>query len=201
MAGKKDIGEEQRCAIVKAQFDKLFKRIEKGYADHTATYISIPVTSGRRLFGVLNKYGLPLALDDELLRSRIHLYEVIKPNITAAKRHIRKLSLDGLVIDPTDVCIRGASQKDYRDFWKKVITKKAARVIIALDWAFSFGCLYEIGLAFGIGLPIFDSFGKCLNKKEIEKRIKDADHEVEEYGFAGCPLMKFWRICEIGGLS
>jgi len=60
------------------------------------------------------------------------------PNIQKAARFIELLRWrhNGVVIDPTTLMVEGWQQKDYHEFWLRVIERHVRRVIFLDGWHF-----------------------------------------------------------------
>ena len=60
------------------------------------------------------------------------------PNMQKAARFIELLRWHtGVVIDPTTLMVEGWRQKDYYEFWLRVIERHVRRVIFLDGWHFS----------------------------------------------------------------
>lgn len=117
--------------------------------NHSAVYVSTPITSGRR-FAAWSK-GRNVELDlshPETYQEFVR--EVLEPNSQHARKIIHQLrrSFPKVLIDPTALKdIEGWIQDDYRVLWGKVIEQYAGTVVFLDGWQYSNGCAYEFLVA------------------------------------------------------
>jgi hypothetical protein len=126
----------------------------------TATYVSSPLTTGRRAFEwharmdsvMAGDVGNPANKGAGDFRT-----EVIEPNREQAASYVRELrrQTGRVVIDPTALeDVPGWSQDDYRDFWGRVIERYADTVVLRDGWEYSSGCAYEFLVAHNSGAAV-----------------------------------------------
>lgn len=126
----------------KNEIDRAISKIEIAAAGQTTTYLSTPITTGRRLYDYIKDQGLNTP---EQLRQEERLSLVVRPNIRRARevRDLIERSLGGYVIDPTEIEFDAWTQSDYRVLWAEVIARIALRVVFVDGWQYSSGCAYE----------------------------------------------------------
>ena len=104
---------------------------------HGASYVSVPITTGRVFVDWFREHGRTLDPGSEEYRTA-HRANVMLPNMQKAARFIELLRWHtGVVIDPTTLMVEGWRQKDYYEFWLRVIERHVRRVIFLDGWHFS----------------------------------------------------------------
>jgi len=104
---------------------------------HGASYGSVPITTGRVFVDWFREHGRTLDPGSEEYRTA-HRANVMLPNMQKAARFIELLRWHtGVVIDPTTLMVEGWRQKDYYEFWLRVIERHVRRVIFLDGWHFS----------------------------------------------------------------
>lgn len=154
--------------------------------DRTATYVSAPITSGKRCIGLFKpmgnrRGGKPVTLHSDLRRKVVH------ENLSHARKVIRQLrrTIPGALIDPTAVAdLPGWEQPDYHYFWGRVIQRYAKRVIFLSDWEYSNGCAYEFLVATQSGAETFDEGYVPLS---LDDGICRINHAVEHLRSVSLP--------------
>jgi hypothetical protein len=164
-------------------------------AEHSAVYVSAPITSGRRFAERASKNGLVLNRDD-------HVQDVILPNLRHAQAIVEQLRArkTGPLIDPTAVGdFPGWSQDDYRQLWGSVIERYVSTVIFLDDWEYSNGCAYEFFVAKRSGLDTRDEADSIITLESGMGRIANAAVELETMG---APAQFLHHIVEaLAGIS
>jgi len=115
--------------------------------DNSAVYVSVPITSGRRLADWLNNVEFDLSHPQSHAEFK---REVLEPNCEHAQNIISSLrkQFTDVVIDPTALKdIEGWIQDDYRYLWGRVIEQYANTVVFIDGWQYSNGCSYEFLVA------------------------------------------------------
>ena len=113
----------------------------------TATYVSVPITTGRRYVDWLKTH--PAAPD--LTRGDVraaYCRDVLEPNLDGRSVVRRRGAFGSPLIDPSAFPdVAGWSQADYIELWSRVIDRYAARVIFTQGWEYSRGCVREFLVA------------------------------------------------------
>jgi hypothetical protein len=149
--------------------------------NNAATYLSVPITSGKRYSVLNNRHNgkLDLSLPDH--RDQ-HRREVIEPNIVLARlvsTQLRKTS-SAVVIDPTGLeDVPGWTQNDYLFFWACVIKKFARKVVFIDGWQYSKGCSYEFLVAHTNRIKTYNDQIKPVTLNKGIRLIKQAMDELE----------------------
>jgi hypothetical protein len=144
---------------------------------HPVAYVSTPITTGKRLYDVLERKGVKtleeLALvDPESLHS-----EIIRPNIErglevadSLRTRIRLPPISPCVFDATK---QKWSQRDYLLMWLRVIEEKAEEMYMTDGWEYSNGSAKEFARAMQM------QFDFVNPESGMEHFSKDADLEKE----------------------
>ncbi|GAB3332751.1 hypothetical protein GCM10027299_39600 [Larkinella ripae] len=127
---------------------------------HSATYVSVPITTGKRFLDWYENIGKSLSgkqYNDQ------HYQEVMRDNIANAQEFIQKLRQNyTLVIEPTSLNMAEWSQNDYHLFWQAVIDHYVREVYFLDGWEFSKGCTIEFMTGLRKGIPLYNQ-----NRQEI----------------------------------
>ncbi|MGH9957030.1 MAG: hypothetical protein ACREBC_07855 [Pyrinomonadaceae bacterium] len=113
--------------------------------DRTAVYVSVPITSGRRLADWLTSRNLEFDPSHPETYAEFQR-EVLSPNYEHAQKTIGGLrkQFAAVVVDPTALKdIDGWVQDDYRYLWGRVIELYTRTVVFIDGWQYSNGCSYE----------------------------------------------------------
>ncbi|MEA3018150.1 MAG: hypothetical protein QOI38_2872 [Sphingomonadales bacterium] len=139
------------------------------------TYLSGPITTGRRFVEWQREHGRPIADADEWKRERVRA--VITPSCDALFQEAETLRGSGRhVIDPGSFEARDRmwQQSDYYRLWDEVITAHASEVCFVNGWEFSAGCVLEYGCALKCGRPTRTMAGEDMSKAAAFALIQDA---------------------------
>lgn len=120
--------------------------------EHSAVYISTPITSGQRFALWLSNRDVEFDLSHPETYLEFKR-QVLEPNSEHARGVISVLRtlFSKTLIDPTAVPdIDGWLQDDYRVLWGKVIELYADTVVFLDGWQYSSGCVYEFFVANGV---------------------------------------------------
>lgn len=122
-------------------------------SDREATYVSGPITTGRRYVEWRRAGGASLQAGSERYRQE-HLRNVISPNRGALQSVVRRLRAerDGIIIDPTALeDVPGWEQDNYNSFWIGVIHRYVHTIVFVDGWEYSVGCVHEFVAALESG--------------------------------------------------
>ena len=117
--------------------------------NHSAVYVSTPITSGRRFADWSSGRDWKVDLSHPQTYQEF-LREVLEPNNKHARKIIRQLRslFPKTLIDPTSLNdIEGWTQDDYRVLWGRVIEQYSGSVVFLDGWEYSNGCAYEFLVA------------------------------------------------------
>src|ERR1700726_58152 len=146
--------------------------------DKNATYVSVPLTSGRRFINWFKTRGAQLEPNSKEYKREL-LQSVIRPNCEDVAKRVAELrkSTNFVVINPAAFDRPDWNQDDYRYFWGYIIERFVDRVIFKDDWQFSSWCGYEFLRCIRSGIAAFTENGKELGAKQgltlIEQAITD----------------------------
>ncbi len=106
-------------------------------------YISMPVSSGEKLYEVLEKYGVKNSKELQEKYPEVLVKEVVKYNQKAIKKLYKKLKnkVKSEIVIPADIEAqkRGWSQNDCMFLWFRVLEEKIKKTYVANDWKYSNG--------------------------------------------------------------
>jgi hypothetical protein len=131
------------------EIDSLLNMLGSVVVDHSAVYVSTPITSGRRFADWSSGRDLEIDLSHPETYQEF-LREVLKPNSEHARKIIDRLRslFPKALIDPTALKdFEGWVQDDYRVLWARVIEQYADTVVFLDGWQYSNGCAYEFLIA------------------------------------------------------
>lgn len=131
------------------EIELLLNVLSSVVSDHSAVYVSTPITSGRRFADWSSSRDLEVDLSQPETYQEF-LREVLEPNSRHARQIIRRLRslLPKVLIDPTALeDIEGWIQDDYRVLWARVIEQYTDTVYFLDGWQYSNGCTYEFLVA------------------------------------------------------
>ncbi len=166
-------------------------------------YTSLPITSGRRFYEVLEKYGVN-SIEGLAEKNPDALYiEIIKPNIAEGTEFAKTVTARTklTVIAP---CIFEAkkqrwSQDEYMYMWLNLIENRVEEMHMMHGWEYSNGGTEEflrgMELLFGFGceqrnVHVFDHTGAKLSVEHGMKLIVDAIIALHKRGFSTANLSK-----------
>ena len=160
--------------------------------DKSATYVSVPITSGRRFLGWFKTRGVHLDQNSKEYREEL-LESVIRPNCEAVASRVAELrkGTKSVVINPAAFERPDWNQDDYRYFWGYIIERFVSKVIFLNEWQFSSGCSYEFLKCIRSGIAAFADDETKLDHETGCKLIKAAIAEVRA---AGAPTLFLERI-------
>lgn len=134
---------------------ELFETVIEG---RNATYISVPITTGKRFMEWWRNRGRQLEAASPELYDEEHYRAVIQPNLDAARKYISRIRSEtsGIVIEPTPFKKPEWNQRKFRMFWAQVIQRFVSVVIFLEGWEYSSGCSYEYLIAYRYGIKTLD---------------------------------------------
>ncbi len=129
-----ELGRIRELQVVNTAFDSIMGT--------DITYVSTPITSGSRLYRVMDQAGVKTP--DELKADKAFFFEnVIKHNIDNADDVAKALlkAKGGTIIAPASFEAKqlGWGQDEYMGLWLDVIEKKATRIALIDGWEYSNG--------------------------------------------------------------
>jgi hypothetical protein len=151
-------------------------------APKSATYVSAPITSGRRFVQWLSREGAKFPRNGSKYRSG-HAAHVVQPNREQVRLLVAtvRATTQGPVIDPTSVGnIEGWTQPDFRTAWAKIIEQFVHTVVFADGWEYSNGCSYELLVAVRNQLTLLDERGAAIALPWALMRLDAAIRELDQ---------------------
>ncbi|MFH2108555.1 MAG: hypothetical protein ABII93_07795 [Chrysiogenia bacterium] len=148
------------------------------------TYISAPISSGKRFLQWYKTEGIKLNSESDEYNKSLFL-KVIKKNNHDSEKKISKINKieNNLIVDPTKLDFSEWTQNDYRIFWSNFIKKHVSKIIMLNDWEYSIGCVTEFKTGILNNIDIFNENNKLIEKEEGLKRIKIA---FDDLNINGC---------------
>lgn len=150
-----------------------------GVREHSAVYISCPITTGKRLLewqligSQLSKEAL-----EKHLKSREEL--VTERNIQEAKALVirARKKFRRLVIDPTQLPnFDSWNQDDFNGFWNRVIRNFVSVLVVSEGWEFSTGSTLEYQVALDCQLTILDHEFKPIRPQDALTKLQAAEKQ------------------------
>jgi len=157
-------------------------------------YASMPITTGKRYYDVLDKHGVK-SIDDLLKKDDKALVdEIIRPNIRQGigfGKHLAEMLPYQVIIPAAFEAKRQKwTQGDYMFLWYRVLEEKAARIYFIEDWQYSNGCAQE----FARGIEMQFGFVNPTNGMEFQPGFADFKKEFDELRSKHAPLLKQFDI-------
>lgn len=158
-----------------------------------SSYISMPVSSGKKLYEVLEKYGVKNSKELQEKYPNVLAKEVVKHNKKAIKKLYNKLKkkVNNEIIIPADIEAqkRCWSQNDCMFLWFRVLEEKAKEVYVADGWKYSNGGGEEfvrvMEMQFGFinpnhGMEYFSKNADLQKEFERMRKIKVYNQDFKE---------------------
>lgn len=161
-------------------------------------YISVPITSGRRLYDYMTEHGFKTA--DEAKRDHDAFFEhVVAPNLADGVRASNDWSekIDGVVVAPAEFEKRLRSQKAitwgqdaFMGMWIPLIDEKITHMVMVDGWEYSNGSgeeylqavLMQMGRGRRSNIGITDDDGETLTLDKGIKLLADAFQDLHGRG-------------------
>jgi hypothetical protein len=167
--------------------------------DKEASYISVPITTGKRFLEWRRGVGSALTPSDEHYK-REHALNVIQPNqadvrpiLESIRERLRRKKQDGVIIDPTTLNVSVWSQDHYHTFWTTVISRYVSTVVFVDGWEYSSGCTKEFLAAINSGADLLREDLSPLKLTEGERLVGDAIRELDDDILPKAPLEEALR--------
>jgi hypothetical protein len=167
--------------------DDLLQVIEALGGAESLTYVSVPITSGRREFDLMERLGARTPAAARALDLDAWRDQVKAANERAAAQHVaavrHRLPTD-LVLNPAVLSKSGWEQDDYNGLWIDVIERYAKRVIATPEWAWSRGARIEIGAALFLGRGVESVDGQSRSLADLVAEVRACSDELEGRGWS-----------------
>lgn len=174
---------------IDSQVDMLITVYDSIFDGRVGNYVSTPITSGKRLFGLLVANQVR---DREALRAKLgsEVADKMLDNIKAENSKygevfaasLRKNGLPN-VINPTKFEAIHFEQDHYNHFWSILIEKKICSVYFNQDWEYSQGCTIEYLTTVRHGVRTYDHLGAPLSTSAAIARMSEALRQLANQGF------------------
>lgn len=129
-----------------ANIDIVYGAYRSVYADKA--YLTMPITSGRRLYDVFDRYDVRTVEDLERRRPGALYDEVISPNLASGQEFAQRVlgrALYPLIVPGVFEARRQRwTQDEYMILWLRVITGSVKELYLPDDWAYSSGGVLEL---------------------------------------------------------
>lgn len=150
-------------------------------------YLTMPVTTGKRYYELLDKYGAKSAAELEQKRPGAIREEIIMPNIEDGKRLGQKLQggcVHALLVPGV---FEGRPQRwdqdEYMALWLTVLTRNIRRLYLSKDWEYTNGGSMEFARAVLIQFGCIDSRREpmeILNHDGVPLDVTEGAHRLAE---------------------
>ena len=159
---------------------------------HPIAYMSLPITSGKRCYEVLDKHKVK-SMDELIKKDKDLLYgEIIKPNIeeglVLAERLAEKSVLPVVAPSIFEAKKQRWGQNDYMFMWFRVIEEKARKMYMKNGWEYSNGGSEEfvraMEMQFGFINPSngMEHFPKGTDLERVYKELRQIKVFNEDEG-------------------
>lgn len=121
------------------------------------TYVSTPITGGRKKFDFLTQHGVHDKSELDAASKNQFVDKVITSNtnrVFHVAEALRMESEHAMVMDPAEITVPEWSQAQYSAHWDAVVHHLAAKIVLVPDWDLSQGCVLELNRALSKGIPI-----------------------------------------------
>ncbi len=179
--------------------EHLLQAFEAAGASSGITYLSVPVTSGPREVDLISKAGVRWERFRQEQPDRLQR-EVIEPNIADADliaRSMREADTYGLVVDPSQLMVRGWLQDDYNRFWVQLMQRYAKKVVAGPGWNLSRGARGEIAFAVFLGLRVITTEGRQLQLDELLEQDANARAGLHAAGWTPTDIDQYLPTLDI----
>lgn len=176
--------------LVQATYDDVCRMFLQGIqcvgGRRGVVYVTVPITSGYRLFKVLDREKCTA---EELRRRDPALFrsEVLEPNMADAEswaEQARNSFKGRVVLDPSRLVRDGWSQDDYNNLWNRVIDDFVDIVIATPRWAFSRGARNEIEKAIRTQRKVQTLEGQTIPAEALYEMDQRARAELRSWGWS-----------------
>jgi hypothetical protein len=163
-------------------FEKIADLLRSVIEGRTATYVSVPITTGPLFLRWFKERGAKLDPASHEYREE-HYRSVILPNLEHARNRILELRRESskIVIDPTAFEPPEWTQDEYRYFWGKVIEHYVNIVVFLDGWQYSSGCCFEFLTATRCGADTITENKQPIGRETGIELITAAIQEIKQY--------------------
>ena len=171
----------------------LISAIECVCPEKTATYVSGPITTGKRFLEWYLEIGH--RIEQDALRYGQELSSTVRRQnereIIAVASIVR--AQGAIVIEPTSLDVLQWRQSDYLAFWIEVLTRFCRRIILVDGWQYSVGSVVEFFHSIRNGIVAQDSNFKSVTESDGRAQIQEALAFVESRQFTS-PRLRSWAL-------
>lgn len=200
------LGEDRRAniEIVSSAYASVFR---------DKAYFSMPVTTGKRYYDVLDRYGVKTVKELEEKRPGALREEIIIPNIEGGRAFAERFApeLDASLIVPG--VFEGRKQRwtddEYMILWLRLITSSIKEICLSEGWEYSNGAAVEFARGIMIRfrfieerqhrMPIYDHTKQPIGIEEGARKLAAAIKDLERRGHPTNILRK--ELGRIAGIA
>lgn len=141
-------------------------------------YLSGPITGGKRFLEWHCTTGRGLSDADYRQECRTAVVNLNIAEIQAAAKKEREAGCNTIEPGSFEADFKQWGQKEFLDFWEKVIKEHVACVRFLDGWAYSSGCTFEYLCALRCGLKTCDMHGEALGPDKALSLLNVALSEI-----------------------
>jgi hypothetical protein len=156
--------------------------------DNSAIYCSGDVTTGKRYYEILKKYGVQ---SGDALKVKLGaagyketIDDLVCRNIERGIAFTQKVRQRGHtnLINPGPLIAPDFEQQHYHYLWEWVIIRKVCENQFNEDWEYSNGCTLEYAISTRKGIPRLDHLGHVIELPEAIGKVERAVADLSENG-------------------
>lgn len=150
---------------VAKQIDLFIKTLECSSTKNRRTYLSGPMTTGRRYLELITTtQTTPSLIKDICMRENLRLLDT-------HAQYQRQLNKDETIINPGRLHLPNFSTNEYMHLWLRIITNHVHTVVALPDWEYSVGASIEVGVALDKGICVYDTEGHAITTSRAREMI------------------------------
>jgi len=151
--------------------------------DGEGSYLAAPISTGRRFYEALAKYGAT-SLEDliRVIGEEEYLRQVRWPNVEDGEQMAARLRRQGVrnLINTGPIFIREWSGHCYMDLCYALLERKIRTVYFHPEWAFSSGAVKEFFFCFEHRIRLADTEGQALTLTHTRLALESVLRKISE---------------------
>jgi hypothetical protein len=182
----------------------LLEFLESFAFDRQLVLASSPYLTSQRFYDLCMQYEVRTVAALKNVLGDKYTTELLAKNIQEAILFARQIQtpVHPLVINPTAFTARNWTQRNYLDFWNRVISAKCRTIYFNRNWQFSNSCAHAYLSGLRVGAKHFNHTGNSLSLDAGKKLIRNAIANLEDLGFEVANLQAvFAEIRSFAGLG